>query len=247
MEPLVSDQASTSPIRRSLNWLTIPRRISLRVLCAIVVVTGLALAWEANLARVQRTSVASILAAGGSVHYDWSVSAGLVGNDPSWFERLVRLLGVDHFATVTGADLRGATDTLAPQIGALRRLNQLNLRNSPITDAGLEQLDGLAELERLDLTHTRVTSRGLVHLRAMTQLKMLWLGGDSITSEGLENLKSLPNLELLALIDTAVDDAGLEHLKQLKNLRDVNVARTKVTPEGLSSLKRALPDSIIRP
>lgn len=240
------DPPVTIPIRRSLAWLTAPRRISLRFACAVVVVIALALAWEANQAGVQRTSVAAISRAGGTVRYDWGVEAGLAGN-ASWLEAFVRTLGIDHFATVTGADLRGATDALAPQIGALGRLDQLNLRGSPITDAGLESLGSLTRLERLDLTHTRVTSRGLVHLKAMTHLKMLWLGGDSITSEGLEALKALPNLQLLALIDTAVDDAGLEVLKSLKTLRDVNVARTKVTPLGLESLKLALPNTIIRP
>lgn len=239
--------ASLSPIRRSMLWLTIPRRISLRFSCGLVVAIAMAMAWEANQARVQRASVAAILRAGGSVHYDWGVQEGFAGNDPSWLEGLVRTLGVDHFASVTGADLRGATDALAPRIGALGRLDQLNLRGSPITDAGLEQLGGLTRLERLDLTHTGVTARGLANFRSMSNLKMLWLGGDSITSEGMETLKFLPNLELLSLVDTAVDDAGLEHLKNLKNLRDVSFARTKVTPEGLDALRRALPKAIIRP
>ncbi len=234
-------------VQRSLAWLAVPRRIGLRFVLAAVFVVALALAWEANQAGVQRSSVAAISRAGGTVRYDWGLLAGLEGDHASLMGMLVRTLGIDHLATVTGADLRGATDALAPRIGALGSLDQLNLRGSPITDVGLESLASLTRLERLDLTHTRVTSRGMVHLKSMTHLKMLWLAGDSITSEGLEALKALPNLELLALIDTSVDDAGLEVLKGLKTLRDVNLARTKVTPLGLESLKLALPNTIIRP
>ena len=50
--------------------------ITVRGLIALVVVMALGFAWEAHRTRIQRTAVATIRAADGSVRYNWQWKAG---------------------------------------------------------------------------------------------------------------------------------------------------------------------------
>jgi hypothetical protein len=116
----------------------------------------------------------------------------------------------------------------------LRLLQTLDLRDAPVTDAGLEHLRGLAELEKLCFW---VTDAGLEHLRGLPRLRELDLGGTKVTDAGLEHLKELRQLEKLDLYDTGITDAGLEHLKGLQQLQELGLSGTEVSDAGLEHLK----------
>ncbi|PHR86364.1 MAG: hypothetical protein COA78_38045 [Blastopirellula sp.] len=120
-------------------------------------------------------------------------------------------------------------------------VNQVDLRNTKITDAGLEHLKGLTSLTSLNLDGTQVTDAGLESLNGLTSLKGLSLHRTQITDAGLENLKDLTSLTYLDLRSTQITDAGLEHLKGLTNLYNIILNDTKITDAGLSELKAALP------
>ncbi len=67
---------------------------------------------------------------------------------------------------------------------------RVDLRDTQITDAGLEHLKGLTSLKQLDLRDTQITDAGLVHLKGMTILKTCYLYDTKITDSGLAEIKA---------------------------------------------------------
>jgi hypothetical protein len=71
----------------------------------------------------------------------------------------------------------------------------LDLRNCPVTDAGLLHLAGLSRLECLDLTKTHITDGAVDHLAKIPGLRFVDLSDTAVTGEGIRRLTaSLPNL-----------------------------------------------------
>ena len=55
------------------------------------------------------------------------------------------------------------------------------------------------ELEELELTDTKVTDAGLTHLKELNNLEMLDLIGTQVTDEGVKQLQqALPNCRILS-------------------------------------------------
>ncbi len=125
-----------------------------------------------------------------------------------------------------------------PPCEALAGLQQLILRNTPVTDAGLGHLRGLAGLQSLILDNTEVTVAGVAHLQGLAGLRELSLGGTRVKDAGLEHLKGLAGLRRLGLDNTPVTDAGLAHLKGLAGLQVLSLSGTRVTDAGLAHLER---------
>ena len=61
----------------------------------------------------------------------------------------------------------------------------VDLRQTEVTDAGLEHLKRLPRLESLNLTRTKVTDAGMQHLEGLTTLRTLGLFGTHVTDAGL--------------------------------------------------------------
>jgi Leucine Rich repeat len=60
------------------------------------------------------------------------------------------------------------------QVGRLRRLEELELSTSEVTDVGLKHLMGLTTLKKLDLGSTQVTDAGAQELqRALPNLEIV--------------------------------------------------------------------------
>ena len=120
------------------------------------------LGWMVRSARIQREAVAAIQAAGGRNMYDWEWENGYpMKNEgpraPKW---LVDRLGIDYFGSVVyvefnvfdtygmamrqdaGFDASGLQsyrrrfDAALAQVGRLRRLEELRLSSSEVTDDG---------------------------------------------------------------------------------------------------------------
>jgi len=68
-----------------------------------------------------------------------------------------------------------------------------------VTDAGLVTLSVVqTELEELDLRESEVTDQGILQLRTLKNLKRLDLRGSPITEQGVQNLaRVLPECEIL--------------------------------------------------
>ena len=59
----------------------------------------------------------------------------------------------------------------------MTKLKTLDLRETPLTDAGLKNIAPLASLKRLELWNTHITDAGMVHLRGLKNLTFLNLMG----------------------------------------------------------------------
>src|SRR5262245_11608864 len=79
----------------------------------------------------------------------------------------------------------------------------------------------------VDLKSTPVTDAGLKELKKLKSLVWLGLSGTKVTDTGLKELKELGHLQYLDLSKTAITDAGLKELKELKNLEDLYLTSTK--------------------
>jgi hypothetical protein len=115
-----------------------------------------------------------------------------------------------------------------------RRIWGLDLRNTPITDAGLRHLSRVGTLQQLVLGNqsqsrrfrsgriisprSPITDAGLVHLNGLGHLASLTLEGLPITDAGLASLKDVPGLLSLHLEATEVNGPGLGLLKSLPGL-----------------------------
>jgi len=175
------------------RWL----RISVRAVLLLVLLIGGLLGWMVRAARIQRDAVAAIEGAGGHILYDWEWENGYPKNDGPWApEWLVDRLGIDYFGSVvhvefsvfshdmTGVEIEGFEaslrsyrrrfDEALAHVGRLRRLEELELSTSEVTDAGLRHLMGLTTLKKLDLKNTDVTDAAVRELqRALPKLEIL--------------------------------------------------------------------------
>src|SRR5580700_6645570 len=108
------------------------------MLMVLVLLIGCGLGWIVHRARVQRDAVAAIERAGGSVRYDWGLMSGVLESkgQPSSLKGWVDRVGVDYFGNVTWVTLLGGSDPELAFVRDLNRLEQLNLTESSVTDAG---------------------------------------------------------------------------------------------------------------
>jgi hypothetical protein len=242
-------------------------RLSLRMLIVLVMVSGSGLGWFVS-ARRQRAAVAALEGAGCSVRYDWQPEIeGWRGRDePAWKQWLRNDLGSDCFGSIVAVDFcANGSDREMLLLSRCRRLENLSLAYSPVSDAGVAMLRGLGNLKQLDLRNVKVcdaelarlvksnplksldiartdiTDAGLAQLSGETSLEVLCLDHTKITDAGLSHLRRLSKLSYLSLADTSITDAGLIHLKALSNLDTLNVAGTPVSDGGVRDFLRARP------
>jgi hypothetical protein len=120
----------------------------------------------------------------------------------------------------------------------LRYLNLNALRNHNL-DIDLAHIAGLTDLEDLDIQDSMVSDAGLVHLSKLYKLRRLNLLKTSpagkITSDGMVHLKNLKSLEELT-IPTGITDTGVEHLAALDALKKINLRGDGVTDKSMSVL-----------
>ena len=133
------------------------------------------------------------------------------------------------------------SDAAMKHLKPLKKLRELQLANSNITDVGLEQIKELTNLEALNLYGTKVTDSGLRHLQGMEKLESLVLAHDNFSDAGLRYLRHLRGLRVLNLNGARITDAGLVHLYELENLQVVLLGDTQVTTEGVRQFRAAFP------
>jgi internalin A len=141
---------------------------------------------------------------------------------------------------ITGISLRNTvvTDRGLEAIKDLVSLKSISLQNTAITDAGMQYFANLKNLEYVRLRDTKITSEGLKYVKNLSVLKSLVLYGTAVGDKGLEYLKNIQSLSALNLCKTKITDDGLAHLSSMPSLRSVILAQTEISDEGIVHLKK---------
>ncbi|MDA1014941.1 MAG: protein translocase subunit SecD [Planctomycetota bacterium] len=111
------------------------------------------------------------------------------------------------------------------------------------TDEDLKNLVGrkMKKVEQIDLANTKITDEGLKYLSGLKSLQILNLSRTDITDAGLKQLTDLPRLRSLSIGDTKVTDASVGALKGLPSLQLLDVSRM---PEPVAPDPRSLGDAV---
>ncbi|MBC8218503.1 MAG: hypothetical protein H8E73_08565, partial [Planctomycetes bacterium] len=150
-------------------------------------------------------------------------------------------------------------------IADLTELEEINLEDSIIGDAGLQHLKGMIKLKKLDIGNRdypvsyKITDAGMVHLsnvKSLEELKLPYAGvtdiglaqlaglnalkklnvGRDVTDEGMVALAKMKSLEDLDLGCPNITDAGLAELCRSSSLKSLSIGRCKVTDAGLANV-----------
>ncbi len=130
----------------------------------------------------------------------------------------------------------GVTDADMALVARMAGLTTLWLNNTAITDAGAAALAGIAGLTRLSLANTAITDAGAAALAGIAGLEMLSLDNTAITDAGAAALVSSAGLKTLYLNDTAITDAGAAALAGSAGLRELWLNNTAITDAGAAAL-----------
>lgn len=135
-------------------------------------------------------------------------------------------------------------------------LEVIVVRNSRITDFGLQLLSECSSLRELSLTGASIQGDGLKHLTklplehlglddtqvsddalsavgGMDDLTSLTLSNCPIQGGGLSHIGKLDRLERLVLSGTGVEDADLKELQQLSKLQRLSLNQCNLTDEAI--------------
>jgi hypothetical protein len=121
------------------------------------------------------------------------------------------------------------TDAGMKELAQFPNLTRLELRGTAITDAGLKEISRLEKLQTLGLSGTPITDKGVAELAGMPELRQLYLGGTKMTDTGVKTLSRLENLTLLGLNGVRLTDIGLAELAKFKQLKTLNLGGNRVT------------------
>jgi hypothetical protein len=169
-------------------------------------------------------------------------------------------VGITLMETRDSGHPKHGDDTVLVALPSLPNIDRLFVRDSPVTDAGLQHVGALSRLTLLTLEHTNVTGTGFVHLRGLPlehlsldgspiddaglsalpdlpALVQLDLSGTLVTGRSLSQVRRFPALAGLYLSATKVDDDALRHLEGLP-LKSLNLSKTTVSDAGLARLER---------
>jgi hypothetical protein len=123
-------------------------------------------------------------------------------------------------------------------VAQLSRLEELNLNETPVTDAAMAQVGGSKRLEKLELHHAKITDSGLRDIAKLPRLRRLRLSATEIGDNGVRQLRNLKHLHDLDLEHTRITDAALSDVACLAELERLNLSLTPVTQQGFPQLER---------
>ncbi len=134
----------------------------------------------------------------------------------------------------------GVGDEACAALGVLPTLEDLDLRDCPVSDAGLASLVDLPKLKALRLSgkngECSVSDDGMEHVGKIKSLKVLAIDFLWVSEEGLEKLKELKELQELYLAGTTIGNDAIGLLSQHPKLRKVRLAANQIDAEGLALL-----------
>ena len=128
------------------------------------------------------------------------------------------------------------TDAGLKEVTRVASLARLNLKQTAIGDAGLQEIARLENLEILVLISTKVTDAGLANLIGLKRLRQLLLGQTNITDKGIREIVQLKDLVYLGLMGTKVSDAGVKELSELGHLTTLFLGGPDITDASVKQL-----------
>jgi len=136
------------------------------------------------------------------------------------------------------------TDAGLVHMPALKNLSRLHLP-SQITDAGIQHLVGCKSLRKLDLSSAKITEQAISMLEKVEKLEELYLNDTVIGDQALSKVANLKTLKVLFLCGTKLTDSGLTFLEQLENLEHLELRDTKVSEMGVQRVRSRLANCAI--
>ena len=144
-------------------------------------------------------------------------------------------------------------------IAGFAELEELSLKDCPVSPAGLQKLAGMAYLTSLDLTGVHLLDGSLEPFTRITRLtipgtpmndragtvlsrfeRLEYLdvsSNNNLPLSAYESIAKLPKLKSLNLDSTSVRDDTLKNLNCYPTLEELNVRNTFATDEGIIALK----------
>ena len=179
-------------------------RFSLKTFLVIVMILGMMMGRVTNKVRQQRNAVNAILAAGGTVGFDYQYAnpSGIGPRNqlamppgPAW---LRRILGDELFRTPVVLTLQGESTTdefLANQLGQFPELNLLSIKCSNVGDAALPHIASF-DLMRLRLDCPKITPAGIQQLKNLPALIVVESYRDPRNANLTHKLDEMTSIEM---------------------------------------------------
>lgn len=156
-------------------------------------------------------------------------------------EAVLRLWGRHPLGSLIAPGI-AFTDEDAAQFGADNDLDNLNLMQSEITDAGFALLR-TQRLTALNIAGTRVTSGALQQQLSGTKLQFIALDGRQFTPELAAHLAKMPSITKITLIGPEVADAHLKLLETLPRPISIVIDQTSASEAAIAAVKAAHPQA----
>src|SRR5260370_17335563 len=102
------------------------------------------------------------------------------------------------------------------------------------SDDNLKIIQNFKKIRNLILLSTDISDKGVAHLENLKELRTINLRNSKITSASLAHLTKLPRLERLLVAVTLVSD--LTSLEKMKNLKTLNLHATPIVGKALESI-----------
>jgi len=196
----------------------------LRTLIAVTLCLAVLCGWiaiQVQRGRDQERAIEAIVAAGGSVSFDYGGDApGIPGLSlnvtppaPEW---LRNQLGEHFFATVDEVWLRCAPGQFdVAHLRDLRCLSSLGIDSTPLAGDQLAEISDIGSLEELSLALTPIGDEEIRHLARLKRLRSLDLDFTAVTDDSIEVLGRLPRLVDLSLCETLVSEDAFRRLNAM--------------------------------
>lgn len=156
------------------------------------------------------------------------------------------------FKSLEQAYLRNTsiTNVGVQRLSRSETLTVLTLDGAPIDDGAADSIRRMKQLKWLSLNECTVGDATLAAIAECSQLWFLSLNGTQVTDAGLEALVELKNLKVVYLSSCAgVTDDGIKHLTQLpapqRNSLHINIQATGITEQGARRLQETVPNGEI--
>ena len=159
---------------------------------------------------------------------------------PEAFTHLASVPNLEQLLLIYSGD----GDEVIRRIAKAKKLRILYLCQH-FTDQGLVYLKRLEQLEELNLSDTLVTNAGMKHISCLSGLKTLSIGGIPVNYDGLLEIAKMSQLETLALSysDTVgkrirlrkvkITDRDIEALRGFEGLRVLDLSGTRVSDKSM--------------